>query len=282
MEQIASALGDAARWHLVELLAGRPRSVGELAELTGLRQPQTTKHLQTLVRAGLASVHPLGQRRVYAIEAGPLAAFGQRIQSLAEAAAGQQGDLDVLARYRAAIEAESAAAARGGERWADGRTFVLERRLAADPARIWRHWTEPALLASWWAPPSMAVADCVIEPRAGGRAVLNLRDAEGTYRSAGQVHTAREHERLVFDLSVYDAHGAVSFTGHYDLTLDATDGGTRLRLVLGLSGTAVDAAPFVAGIETGWGQVLDQLERVVGSTPRTGAGVAEERATTEQ
>ena len=48
MDEIAAALGDGARWRIVELLAERPRSVGELAELTGLRQPQTTKHLQTL------------------------------------------------------------------------------------------------------------------------------------------------------------------------------------------------------------------------------------------
>ena len=31
MHQIASALGDDARWRMVELLAERPRSVGELA-----------------------------------------------------------------------------------------------------------------------------------------------------------------------------------------------------------------------------------------------------------
>ncbi len=70
MERIAAALGDSARWRIVELLAERPRSVGELAESTGLRQPQTTKHLQTLARAGLVTVSPLGQRRIAAVEAG--------------------------------------------------------------------------------------------------------------------------------------------------------------------------------------------------------------------
>ncbi|WP_199552824.1 metalloregulator ArsR/SmtB family transcription factor [Streptomyces sp. N35] len=270
MEQIASALGDAARWRIVELLAGRPRSVGELAELTGLRQPQTTKHLQTLVRAGLASVHPLGQRRVYAIEAAPLEAFGERLGALVEVARAHQGDLDVIARYQAAIEAESAAAGRGGDRWADGRTFVFHRRLDAARALVWRHWTEPELLASWWAPPSLTITECALEPKAGGRAVLDYRDAEGSYRSAGRVHTAKEAERLVFDMAVRDAAGAVVFTGHYDLTLTDTEGGTRLRLGLALTGTAVQAAPFIAGIETGWGQVLDRLDEVLASTPRTG------------
>jgi len=125
VEGIASALGDGARWQIVELLAERPRSVGELAELTGLRQPQTTKHLQTLARAGLVAVYPLGQRRVYALESAPLAMFADRVRELAVTADAHQDERDVLARYRAAIEAESVLADR--ERWADGPAFVFER-----------------------------------------------------------------------------------------------------------------------------------------------------------
>ena len=80
-----------ARWRIVELLAERPRSVGELAELTGLRQPQTTKHLQTLARAGLVTVFPLGQRRVYAIETAPLAALERRLRELVADHRGARG-----------------------------------------------------------------------------------------------------------------------------------------------------------------------------------------------
>src|SRR5690349_4010117 len=115
MERIASALGDAARWRIVELLAVRPRSVGELAELTGSRQPQTTKHLQTLARAGLVTVHPLGQRRVYALDAEPLAALGRRLGELVETAAANDDEREILARYQAALAAESAAA--NQDRW---------------------------------------------------------------------------------------------------------------------------------------------------------------------
>src|SRR5689334_1101816 len=165
MEQLAAALGDGARWRIVELLAERPRSVGELAELTGLRQPQTTKHLQSLARVGLVTVFPLGQRRVYAIETAPLEALEGRLRELVEAAAAHQGDRDVIARYRAAIEEETAAANR--DRWADERTFSFERVLAASPVVVWRHWTDPELLASWWAPPSMTIVDCALETQPG-------------------------------------------------------------------------------------------------------------------
>src|SRR2546423_8726336 len=107
--EIMAALGDTARWRIVELLAERPRSVGELAELTGSRQPQATKHLQTLARAGLVTVFPLGQRRVYAVETAPLKALARRLGELVVTAGAHEGERDVIARYRAAIEAESAA-----------------------------------------------------------------------------------------------------------------------------------------------------------------------------
>lgn len=267
MDQIASALGDGARWRIVELLAERPRSVGELAELTGLRQPQTTKHLQTLARAGLVTVFPLGQRRVYAVEPAPLKTLELRLGKLVETIEAHEDERDVVARYRAAIEAESVVADR--ERWADGRTFSFERALAAPQDVVWRHWIDPDLLASWWAPPSMTVTDCALEPKPGGRAVIAYRDAEGRYHSEGRVHAAKEPEHLEFDLSVLDAAGTVSFTGHYNLTLTAAPNGTRLRLDLRITETTIEAVPYIAGIGTGWDQVLDNLAEIVGESQRT-------------
>lgn len=258
MDGIAAALGDAARWRLVELLAERPRSVGELAELTGLRQPQTTKHLQTLARAGLVTVFPLGQRRVYALEAEPLTAFAGRLAGLVEETEAHRSERDVVARYRAAVEEETAAADR--DRWADGRAFGFERVLPAPREVVWKHWTDPELLASWWVPPSLTLTTCVLEPRPGGRAALAYRDAEDESHSEGWVRVAEEPGRLAFDLAIT---GAASFTGHYDVELTPVPGGTRLRLGLRITATTVEAAPAVAGIETGWTQVLDRLTEVL-------------------
>jgi uncharacterized protein YndB with AHSA1/START domain/DNA-binding transcriptional ArsR family regulator len=267
-DEIAAAVGDPARWRLVDLLADRPRTVGELAQLTGLRQPQTTKHLQTLARHGIVSVHPLGQRRVYALNDGPLSALADRLAEFAGRAAAHQGDRDVIARYQAAIEAETARADQNS--WADGRSFSFERTLPGSPATVWRYWTEPELLASWWAPPSMTVSEVVIEPRAGGRAVLEYQDAEGRYRSTGQVYSAGEPVGLEFDLTVLAPDGSPSFTSRYTASFaESADSTTDLRLTVTLSRTTVDAAPYIAGIETGWGQVLDNLEaRLIAAYPK--------------
>lgn len=268
MDRIAAALADSARRRLVELLAERPRSVGELADSTGLRQPQTTKHLQTLARAGLVTVFPLGQRRVYALEASPLRELRARLDDLIARVEAHAGDRDAVARYRDAIERETTAADR--RRWADGRTFVFERDLPAPPASVWRFWADADLLASWWAPAPMIATDCGFTLRPGGPVVLEYRDAEGVrYRSAGRVEEVTAPGRLVFDLSVLDATGAVTLTGHYDLTLTAAPAGTRLRLGLTITETTVEAVPYIAGIETGWTQVLDNLATAIGGPGRT-------------
>ncbi len=67
-----TALADPHRRAMLELLRERPRAVGELVELTGLTQPGTSKHLRVLRRAGLVSSRADAQRRVYALEVGPL------------------------------------------------------------------------------------------------------------------------------------------------------------------------------------------------------------------
>ncbi|WP_159063079.1 ArsR/SmtB family transcription factor, partial [Streptomyces scabiei] len=86
MDALLSALADPARLRLVSLLAERPRPVGVLAELAEARQPQTTKHLQTLERAGLVTSQRTGQRRIYALQPGPLRELAAALGRLADSA----------------------------------------------------------------------------------------------------------------------------------------------------------------------------------------------------
>jgi DNA-binding transcriptional ArsR family regulator len=67
-----SALADPHRRAALALLLERPRPVGELAERLGLSQPGTSKHLRVLREAGLVQVRREAQRRVYALDPGPL------------------------------------------------------------------------------------------------------------------------------------------------------------------------------------------------------------------
>jgi DNA-binding transcriptional ArsR family regulator len=69
---IWGALADSHRRAALALLRERPRTVAELTAAIGCSQPGTSKHLRVLREAGLVSVRPEAQRRVYAIEPAPL------------------------------------------------------------------------------------------------------------------------------------------------------------------------------------------------------------------
>ncbi|MQY08943.1 metalloregulator ArsR/SmtB family transcription factor [Actinomadura macrotermitis] len=261
MDALLTALADPARWRLVGLLAERPRSVGVLAQLAGARQPQTTKHLQTLERAGVVTSQRSGQRRVYALRSAPLRDLAAELGRLADTA-DQTGE--TYDRYGLGLQAERLAAAEPG--WADGRSFRFRRSLAGRPELVWRHLTEAALLARWWTPDDLRVSELVFEARPGGRIVQEYRDAEDTDgsdpvagRAEGVVEEARPGERLAYRLSPLLPGGGLAFTAHVDLGLRPAGAGTELDVHWRIADSTVDSADFIAGIEIGFGQSLDKL-----------------------
>jgi DNA-binding transcriptional ArsR family regulator len=66
-----SALAEPNRLRIVELLRDNPYPVGEIAKRLVLRQPQVSKHLRVLSKAGLVEVHPVAQQRIYQLQPKP-------------------------------------------------------------------------------------------------------------------------------------------------------------------------------------------------------------------
>lgn len=58
-------LAEPARRQLLDALVDGPKAVGELAAMTGLSQPNTSRHLRILRQAGLVASRPDRQRRLY-------------------------------------------------------------------------------------------------------------------------------------------------------------------------------------------------------------------------
>ncbi|MFD4474493.1 metalloregulator ArsR/SmtB family transcription factor [Streptomyces sp. NPDC058471] len=265
MDALLSALADPARWRLVRLLAERPRSVGVLAQLAEARQPQTTKHLQVLERAGVVTSERTGQRRIYALRSAGLRDLAAALNRLADTADQEGGPRATHERYEAGLHAERLAAREQG--WADGRTFRFRRSLAGHPDLVWSHLTEADLLARWWTPDDLRVCELVFDARPGGRIVQEYRDAEDADgsdlvagRAEGVVDDARPGEHLAYRLSPLLPDGGLAFTAHVDLGLTPTGTGTDLDVHWRITDSTVDSADFVAGIEIGFGQSLDKLE----------------------
>jgi DNA-binding transcriptional ArsR family regulator len=68
-----AALSDPTRLRIVELLAERERSAGELASHFEASRPGVSRHLRVLREHGLVRSREDGRRRLYSLEAAPLA-----------------------------------------------------------------------------------------------------------------------------------------------------------------------------------------------------------------
>jgi len=90
-----SALGDATRRAIFELLAEGPRAVGEIAKELPVTRPAVSQHLKVLKEAGLVTDRQDGTRRLYQLNpdgVGALRAYFDRFWNRS------------LAAFKAAVE----------------------------------------------------------------------------------------------------------------------------------------------------------------------------------
>ena len=62
-----NAVAEPRRREILDLLASGERPVNELVRLTGLAQPQVSKHLRVLREVGAVDVRGEGRRRLYSL-----------------------------------------------------------------------------------------------------------------------------------------------------------------------------------------------------------------------
>ncbi len=256
---VLAALAERNRLRIVELLNRAPRSVGEVAAELGLRQPQVTKHLQTLQQAGLVTMHPLGQRRIYALRREPFRELRQWLEAFDE----EHPSEHVLEQYANAIAGERALASRDPE-WAIGRVIRLQRKLPARVSDVWAHWTSPTLVRQWWSPEHFEVAECEVDPVPGGRLEITMREPDGSrYPSRGRFLTVSPPRHLRFELSHLAPSREPLFTAIHNLHLRDDGQRTELNLAIRVTEASPAAATAVAGIQLAWEQLLSKLARTL-------------------
>jgi DNA-binding transcriptional ArsR family regulator len=64
---VFGALAEPRRRQIVDLLAAGERSVNDLVAMTGLAQPQVSKHLRVLREVGVVAAREEGRRRLYTL-----------------------------------------------------------------------------------------------------------------------------------------------------------------------------------------------------------------------
>lgn len=89
---VFTALADPTRRHIFEALRDRPKTVGELAKRQPVSRPAVSQHLKVLQAAGLVSVEPRGNRRLYLVKREGLEALRQYLDRFWSDALGAYGE----------------------------------------------------------------------------------------------------------------------------------------------------------------------------------------------
>lgn len=96
MQSTFEVIAEPTRRRILDLLLDGERPVGDLVTELAMSQPAVSRHLRVLRDAGLVSSRTDAQRRLYQLDAGPLAAMDDWLQPYRRLWAAR---LDSLARH---------------------------------------------------------------------------------------------------------------------------------------------------------------------------------------
>ncbi len=160
------------------------------------------------------------------------------------------------------------------QRLDDGLTLLLERRLAAPRAAIWRCWSEAALLQQWFCPKPWWVEAADMQLRPGGRFNLTMCGPDGERMpSQGCFLEVSPGRRLQFTDSFSEGFRPLAepfMTGVVEFS-DTDDGATLMRWSARHASVESAEKHLTMGFEPGWNAAADQLEALAASLPVTSA-----------
>jgi putative oxidoreductase len=142
--------------------------------------------------------------------------------------------------------------------------LTLTRILNASRTLVWKVWTDPQHLAQWWGPKGFTNPMCEIKVHPGGDIRIDMCGPDGTlYPMSGKYLEIVKPSLLVFTSSALDKKGNPLFVVFNTITFAEQDGKTKLIMHASVSNITPEAAPHLAGQETGWTQSLIRLEEYI-------------------
>ena len=145
------------------------------------------------------------------------------------------------------------------------RELVLTRLIAAPREKVYRSWTEPALLKQWFAPKPYTTPVAELDVRPGGANFIVMRGPDGKdLPNRGVYLEVVPNQRLVFTdayVKAWEPSDKPFMT--VTLTFNDEDGKTRYSARVCHWTVADREAHEKMGFHQGWGICTDQLANLV-------------------
>lgn len=144
--------------------------------------------------------------------------------------------------------------------------LVITRELKAPRAKLWRAWTEPELLAQWWAPKPWRTQVKALEVYPGGAFHLIMRGPDGEdFSSPGSFLHIENERTLVWTSALQRGWRPVDKPGFpmtVTITMEQHGQGTRYTAhVLHATREQVEQHKEM-GFFDGWGTCISQLDEL--------------------
>lgn len=144
--------------------------------------------------------------------------------------------------------------------------LVLERVIDAPPEKVFRAYTDPAILSQWFAPAPWSLSDAVVEPRPGGRFSFVMHGPDGErFPNNGVFLEVVPNRRLISTDAFtpgWKPAGQPFMVARIELE-PTGDGKTRYTATASHWNEAAMKQHEQMGFHEGWGQVADQLNEIV-------------------
>jgi uncharacterized protein YndB with AHSA1/START domain len=135
---------------------------------------------------------------------------------------------------------------------------------------VWRAWTKPEQLKQWWGPDNVSIPECEVDLRVGGRIyiVMEASEAMGPYKGTrwpmeGKYTVVEANSKLAYAGKAW-TEGQEETTEIDQLTelnLYDENGKTKIKLKATINRTGPDAKMAVEGMQMGFNQQLDKLNK---------------------
>lgn len=140
----------------------------------------------------------------------------------------------------------------------EARQIHVVRLFDAPRELVFRNWTEPELIASWFAPDAFLVTECQLDARPGGRWRVQYRSESGSvYTESGEFRELVAPEKIVMTLTQEGPSASRGPDTVVAVTLEATGKQTRMTFVQ----TGFDSDRHRDENGEGWAECFRKLER---------------------